>query len=886
MPMNHTRGYSTKACTWLWRWVLTVVVAGLIAHWQGTAFGQIAPTTVFKAANGMDIILKENHSSPMIASIVFVRSGAKYETDYNNGATHFLEHLLFNGTATRTQEQISDRIKNLGGYINAFTRKEVTGYLSLVPREHIAEALDIQQDMLFNSIFPEDRFPKERKIVIEEIRKDSDSPDYVAELFHDRWAYQGSPYERPVLGYENLIATIPREEIIEYYRTYYQPNNMILLVIGDFETAAIKREIENTFGQHPARPLPERPAVTVPAVTSAMVQETTADIGETRVDVHLRLPSFRDPMYVPLSLWAELLNDEAFSPLIRNLTKGENAPATRVSVSLETQEEFSAYRISAATDNRDNAQRVLEAILETMRGLASTSVKDDDIRTTATRLRVEDIFLRERLHYYAIMKAPMLAVTGYEFVDQLPQRMGQVTPSQLEKAAATHFKADAYVATIVRTPDTTEVISTSETAKSRTQYVKRTLSNGMEVVVKSNPDSRVFAINVLGKNRSALEPAGMDGISDFVNRMLVKGTATRTAEQISRDLAAIGAELTTNDNPYIPYDDHYTTPQFTFIKFATIDEYAVQGAALLSDLVANSTFPETEVENERRAVMGILGMAAGSTNQVCRELFNKSLFGNGPYAKPVTGTMASVPQFTSQTLVDHRARLYAPGNVILTCVTGMPADSAMSLIEKSFGLMSGATPEAVTIPSPATPSTVQAEHKAMQKEQVYIYLGNAIPGATSPDLAAMMVANNILSARLANELREKQGLAYSVGSSLQFDRDFGWFTCKMGTGKANYEKARDGILEQIRHLQDVPVAQEDLETAQNTLWGSSLTSRLSRVNQAFFMGVDEFLGLGYDFSDRMVDAIRAVTVADVQRVAKQYFHADSYVLATVGNLEQ
>lgn len=882
--MTHTTDYSSKSYTRM-PWTTATLTAAAIVFAISSAFAQTAPTTVYKASNGMDVILKENHSSPMISSIVFVKSGAKYETDYNNGATHFLEHLLFNGTATRTQEQISDRIKNLGGYINAFTRKEVTGYLSLVPREHIGEALDIQQDMLFNSIFPEDRFPKERKIVIEEIRKDSDSPDYVAELFHDRWAYQGSPYERPVLGYENLISTIPREEIIEYYHTYYQPNNMILLVIGDFETDVMKSEIEKTFGQHPARPLPTRPEVNVPAITTAITQETTADIGETRVDVHLRLPSFRDPAYLPLSLWSELLNDEAFSPLIKNLTKGENAPATRVSVSFETQDEFSAYRISAATDDATKANLVLDEILRTVRGLAATPVKDEDIQTTATRLRVEDIFLRERLHYYAIMKAPMMAVTGYDFVDQLPQRIAQVTQSQLQKTAAQHFKADTYVATIVRTPDTTATESATAASASRTQYMKQTLPNGMTVVVKSNPDSRVFALNILGKNRSALEPAGMEGISDFVNRMLVHGTPSRTSEQISRDLAAIGAELTTNDNPYIPYDDHYTTPQYTFVKFATIDEYAKTGAALLADLTANSNFPADEVENERRSVMGILGMASGSTNQVCRELFNRAIFGEGPYSKPITGTMASVPQFTTESLQEHRAKLYAPGNIILTCVTGMPADSAMAIIESSFGVMTGNAPSSVTIPSPATPATVQTEHKAMQKEQVYIFLGNAIPGAGSPEMAALLVTNNILSGRLGGELREKQGLAYSVGSSVQFDRDFGWFACKMGTGKANYAKARDGIIDQIRRIQDEPVTKEELETAQNTLWGSSLTSRLSRVNQAFFMGVDEFLGLGYDYSDRMVEGIRAVTADDVQRVAKQYFHADSYVLATVGQLE-
>ena len=531
-----------------------------------------------------------------------------------------------------------------------------------------------------------------------------------------------------------------------------------------------------------------------------------------------------------------MLNDEAFSPLIRNLTKGENAPATRVSVSLETQDEFSAYRISAATDDPTKAEVILNGILSTVRGLSTTQVSDDDIRLIATRLRVDDVFLREKLHYYAIMKAPMLAVTGFDFVDQLPARIAQCTPQQLQKAAAQHFKASGYVATIVTPEDSTHLVANEAAKETRTQYLKRTLANGMNVVIKSNPDSRVFALNVLGKNRSALEAEGQDGISDFVNRMLVKGTTSRSSDQVSRDLASIGAELTANDNPYIPYDDHYTTPQYTFIKFATIDEYASTGSTLLADLVGNASFPSTELENERRSVMGILGMASGSTNQVCRELFNNALFGNGPYSKPIVGSMGSVPQFTTESLQAHRAKLYAPANIILTCVTGMPADSAIAIIEKSFGALSGAAAPEVTIPLPSAPSTVQAEHKAMQKEQIYIYLGNAIPGASSPDLAALMVANNILSARLGNELREKQGLAYSVGSSVQFDREFGWFVCKMGTGKANYAKARDGIIEQIRAIQETPVTKEELETAQNTIWGSSLTSRLARTNQALSIG--------------------------------------------------
>lgn len=847
--------------------------------------GAESPTTTYKMSNGMEVILKENHASPMVASIVFVRSGAKYETDFNNGATHFLEHLLFNGTASRTQEEISDRIKNLGGYINAFTRKELTAYMSLVPSEYIGEALDIQQDMLFNSIFPEDRFPKERGIVIEEIRKDADNPEYIAELFYDQWAYRGSPYSRPVLGYENLISTIPREEIIDYYHTYYQPNNMILLVIGDFESATMKEQLETTFGRHPARPIPPRPEIIVPPIQGQTVKRTEARIAETHIDFHIRLPRYTDPAYPALTLLAEILNERALSPLHKRLLEGEKPLATNATASLETQDEFSALHIGIQTADTANVEPIIGEVTAILKDLPKLTVIQEDIGAIATRLRVEDIFLRERLHYYAIMKAPLLVTTGYEFMDGLPDNLAKVTLSALRSATTTHLAAANYIATVVTPVVETERKPGAASAESRNQYEQRTLANGLTVIVKSNPDSRVFAINILGKNRTAIEPEGMTGISDFVNRMLVSGTATRTADQISRELTAIGGELTTNDNPYIPYDDHYTCPQYTFVKFGTIDEFAPRGVALLADLIGNSNFPESEVAKTQSQVMGILGMSSGSTSQTCRDLFYELLFDGKAYSRPVMGVASTVGRFTSSDLKAHLQTLYAPRNMILTCVTNLDPANAFALIEEHFGKLPEGTPPAVRVENPVPPSGEVSRHQPMEKEQVYIYLGGPIPGASDSAAAAVQVATRILSSRLGNELRERQGLAYSVGASVRFDRDFGWYAATMGTGHDNYPKARDGMLAEIRRLGETAPSAEEVEIAQNTIWGSGLTAGLSRITQAYEMGVDEFLGLGYDYSERMAVAVRAVTPEQVRLAAKRWFDPQNYILATVGKLE-
>ncbi|TET97335.1 MAG: insulinase family protein, partial [Candidatus Zixiibacteriota bacterium] len=202
----------------------------------------------YRLDNGMEIILKENHSSPMVASVIFVKSGSKYESKFENGITHFLEHLLFDGTATLTREELDASIQDLGGYINAFTRKELTAFLVLLPKQYIDYGLTVQADMLFNSTIPEEELPKERKIVIEEINRDTDAPGAPAEAFFMQKAYAETDYNRPVLGYKPFIENIPRDAIINYWKQYYIPRNMMVLVIGDFDSPVMKGTIKSVFG--------------------------------------------------------------------------------------------------------------------------------------------------------------------------------------------------------------------------------------------------------------------------------------------------------------------------------------------------------------------------------------------------------------------------------------------------------------------------------------------------------------------------------------------------------------------------------------------------------------------------------------------------------------
>ncbi|HVP07124.1 MAG TPA: insulinase family protein, partial [Candidatus Acidoferrum sp.] len=535
----------------------------------------VATTTVaqgsveqYRLDNGMQVILKPNHSSPMVASVIFVRSGSKYESTYENGITHFLEHLLFDGTTHLTQQQLDRSITNLGGYINAFTQKDLTAYLVLLPKQYINFGLAVQTDMLFNSIFPDSQLPKERQVVIEEMKRDADAPGASADEFFTQVAYAGTPYSRPVLGYKAFIENIPKEAVIAYWKKYYTPSRTTTLIIGDFDPADMKSQVKAIFGTIPAKTSTDTSApseivpTSVTPLTGQRRADTVAAVTSTYVNFSIAAPKYGDPDYMPFDLLSQYLGVDEVSPLMKALKEGANPLATDISVGLSTYQEFSRLDISATAAEGASRDSIVNTILNVIENLPSHTADNDALEGIKTSVLCQDIYNSEKLHYYGFMIAPRLMTVGWDFVQAYPGLLGKVTWDQCRQAAQKWLAKPAYVVTTVRPgADSTAVLykpfgmTTEQVVKhfdstkfptydlskgypvtfqstdsthfdlvDNAKYHREVLKNGLTVIVKSDPDSRVFAVDIMGKNRSANEPEGKEGISDFVNRCLEKGT--------------------------------------------------------------------------------------------------------------------------------------------------------------------------------------------------------------------------------------------------------------------------------------------------------------------------------------------------------------------------
>jgi zinc protease len=406
--------------------------------------------TMYSLPCGMRIILLEKHANPMIACMVYVNAGSKYETDSNNGVTHFLEHLLFDGTKTKSRTDITEGIKSKGGYINAFTQKELTCYMILMPKEFIENGLDVQSDMLFNSVFPDHELAKERKIVIEEIKKDEDNIDYQVEKFFDAEVYKGTSYARPVLGNENIISTISKEEIIKYYHTYYEPSNMIALVIGDFQTEEMKKLLEKYFGGKTAHPVSLVKQVTWTPPSGKDVKYKEVQTQNTYVNICLVAPRYDNPDYFAFDMLTQILNSGETSPLYKVLKEGADPKATEVSANLETQKEFSTLNIAVITDSPDKVDKILQSTVDVLMGLGQKPPEKEELDRVLVSSKTHRYYQEERLHFYGMMVAPVLVTSGWEFWDTYIDNLEKVTPEMVQMVAKKYFLDPKYIATVVR----------------------------------------------------------------------------------------------------------------------------------------------------------------------------------------------------------------------------------------------------------------------------------------------------------------------------------------------------------------------------------------------------------------------------------------------------
>lgn len=858
-------------------------------------------TEIYSLSNGMNVILEPDKSSPMISFCTIVKFGARNESSDMFGAAHFIEHLIFNGTSSRTQEQLYKEVDLIGGYNNASTDRAATTYLMLVPYEYTELGLELQADMIFNSIFPVEKFEKEKGIILEEIGQQSNDSYSLAENYFDNKIMTSSGYSHPILGSKESVLGISRDKLYNLYQDYYKPSNIILKVNGNFESSKIKIMIEKYLGKALVSKVPDQSELKALSYDYSLYTLKAKPIQINYYSFALPAPGAKSEDAPVFFFLANILNNRLNKLLKPNFP----IPIMRISADYLPLEKSGYLKITIMTPPMGDPATVTSALFHYIENYAFIGLDDAAIRMMISGFKTSEIIAAEKPHITTFVNGPLLAVGGADFLNNISNTIPWLSPDDIQKAKDKYFSPlkfsgiyagpgpenDPIEGKLVITKKMIEDASNfirkdkvtssapipiiqSQAMPSVTEpkMIETVLNNGMRIGVIQSPDSQVFAAHLLIRNRSVLEPQGKSGIAVLLNSLLMSGTGQTDAAGIGQIADAMGLTLTVNDNPMIPFDDIYTQPMFSFIRLETSNGYWKPSLSFLYNILYHSTFPTEEFEKKKSEQLSLINKNAFSPSAKAKTEFFQLMFGGEhPLSIVPSGTAESVASITKDDLSSFRNKYFAPDNIIITVSTDQPAEAIIAELNRLFGEeKTSLLPQEVKAHSFIEQQNKGSYEFSIGKKQSSIIHGFLIP-YEKERMYALLLANNIISDKLSFQLREKEGLAYSLGSNIEFYRHNALFYFSIGTSPDNISKAIEGIKRELSAMEDYEISQEEITKSARMFIGRLKMRTLSRINQAYYAGIGLFFYRDINYLNSLIEGISKVnieeTVAAIKTIA-------------------
>jgi predicted Zn-dependent peptidase len=404
---------------------------------------------------------------------------------------------------------------------------------------------------------------------------------------------------------------------------------------------------------------------------------------------------------------------------------------------------------------------------------------------------------------------------------------------------------------------------------------RQVLPHGLTVITEQMQHIRSASIGIWLETGSRDEDSHWNGISHFIEHMLFKGTKHRTAEEIARQVDSIGGNM-----------DAFTAKECICFNVKVLDEHLPIALDILSDLVLHPVFDAQDIARERGVILEEIKMDEDNPDYLVNEIFTQNFWKDHPLGKPILGTKETVKRFERQAVLDAYAPRFAPGNIIVSAAGNLDHDRFVELVSKHFEHMKPLKNGFHSSAPKVVSRIILRNKKAL--EQVQLCVGVPSHPIAHEKRHAGYILNTLLgggmSSRLFQNIRERQGLAYSIYSDLNPYRDTGSLTVYAGTSRESALKVVHSVVSEFRKLKKEPVPAEELRRSKDQLKGSlmlsleSSTARMSNLARQE-MYFDRF----YDL-DELIEKIEAVTVEDLQSLAQEFFKTESVAVTALGNL--
>jgi zinc protease len=822
--------------------------------------------------NGLTVLVREDHSAPVVTAQTWVRAGSITEGKWMGaGMSHILEHMLFKGTATRGVSQIAREVEDKGGYMNAYTSFEQTVFYINIPSESWQTAVDVLADCMMNASIPEEEMLKEKKVIIREMDMNRDDPDRRASLLMWNTAYSVHPYRLPVIGYRDIYDQVTRADVVAYYKRMYAPNNIVFVVVGDVnadEVLAHVRELTKDFHREPIEPayVPLEPPQ-----LSLRERHEEMPVKISRVDLAWHIPSLADPDVYPLDVLAIVLGQGRSSRLYRQLLE-KGGLVHSVEASSYTPHYPGLFVIEAVTDP-DKRDAAIAGIRAEIASLADHPASKEEAEK-AVKISVSNFLnrLKTMEGQASDLAHNQILVDDPNFSEVYLENLRKVTPSDLQRVTRRYFTDNNLTITTLD-PTETGARATAAVAPSEGIKIQKfELANGLRLLVREDPKLPLVDIRAVLKGGVLAETEADNGITKLMARTLLKGTKTRSADQISDAIESVGGEISYfSGNNSFGVSTHMLSEDFDL------------GLTVLADVLQNPTFPEDKLAREREVQLAEIKEEEDKILRAAQQLMRQELFAHHPYGLNALGTSESVAKLTQAGLRAFHQRYVTPRNLVLTVFGDVRADDVRKKVEAAFGHRKATPLEFPQANVPPFTDTVSKE-EFQPKQQAVLLLGfrgtDMFKGDRYP-LDLLDEAYSGQGSRLFSRIRDELGLAYYVGAYQLVGLDTGCFVMYVGTTPENVATCQQEFLAELVRLEKDGLSEDELTRAKNSLIGQRKVQLQDNSQLSMMIALDELYGLGYDFFRTMDARYRAVTADDIKRVAQKYFENKPYAIAVV-----
>nr|WP_228258644.1 pitrilysin family protein [Acinetobacter sp. ANC 4910] len=402
-------------------------------------------TSEYTLDNGLKVIIREDHRSPMVMTQIWYAVGSSDESGNLLGISHALEHMMFKGTIKVPNDEFTRLSRLYGGSVNAATFTNYTYYYQLYQKDFLPLALELEADRMSNLLLRQQDFDTEIKVVIEERRQRIDDNPRALASERFKWiAYPTSHYRQPVIGYMRNLNTLQLDSLKKWYQDWYAPNNAILVIVGDVDTQQTLNQVKQFFSAIPAKVLAQRNEVQEYTNIGYRYMEVKLPVQVPNLfltwNVH-SLATAQNPQDVyALIIIKNILDSGITSRLQNNLVRNQKL-ATSISASYDPYNRGdSLFSITALPVEGVSLEEIEKAVLVEIENLKNSPVSDDEINRVVTRYMADLIYSQDDIAGQARMIGT-LEVNGlsYQLIDQLQQHYEAVTPEDIQRVANTYF---------------------------------------------------------------------------------------------------------------------------------------------------------------------------------------------------------------------------------------------------------------------------------------------------------------------------------------------------------------------------------------------------------------------------------------------------------------